>query len=80
MESNRISHEGKIVIGRNHINTIQRTLDKDEFTIFRNIIEECSDPKDIVRLNGIKVNLEEDKMLYRFIKNEFGFYNNCECN
>lgn len=80
LENNRISDEGKITIGENQMNILQQALDKEEFASFRAIIEECHDPKDIVRLNGIKVNLEEDKMLYRFIKNEFSFYHNSECN
>lgn len=78
LQNNRISDEGKVKIGEKQMNFIQWVLDKEEFTIFKSTIEECHDPKDIVRPNGIKVNLEEDKMLYRFIKNEFSFCNHCE--
>jgi hypothetical protein len=64
LEDNKISGEDRIVIDEKQLNLLQSLLTAQEYAQMKSI-------KDIIPFNSIKVGLEEDKMFYRFVKNEF---------
>lgn len=71
LENNRVSGEDKITISGKQLTLLQETLDKDEYSRLNHFINSHINTKDIVPFNSLKVNIDDDKMFYRFIKNEF---------
>jgi len=71
VEDSKISDEDKIIIGERQVDLLQEVLDKEEFLMLKRSILESASVRDVTLANNIKANLEEDKMVYRFIKNEF---------
>lgn len=71
LEDSRVSNEDKLTIDDNQMILLQRVLDKEEFCKFSDYVRHNKNGRDILQFNSIKVNLDEDKMIYRFIKNEF---------
>jgi DNA-binding XRE family transcriptional regulator len=69
--NNKISMEDKISIGKRELLQLQETLDKEKFLTFIKYIYQNSNCGDILHFNSLKVSIDEDKMIYRFIKNEF---------
>lgn len=71
IENNKISDEDKILISSKQFKLLQSVLDKEELLLLEELMVNCSNGKEYIPYNSIKVSLEEDKMIYRFIKNEF---------
>ena len=71
LEDSKISEEDKLIIREKELDLLQSVLDKEEFLSFKKYILENKNEGQVIPFSGIKVNLEEDKMVYRFIKNEF---------
>jgi hypothetical protein len=71
LEDNKISGEDKLIIGEKELNLIQLELGKEQFLLFKRQILDNKNGGHVIRFNGIKINQDEDKMVYRFIKNEF---------
>jgi transcriptional regulator with XRE-family HTH domain len=64
LDDNKVSGEDKIIIEENLLSLFREVLDKQEYLQLKSL-------KDIIPFNSVKIGLEEDKMFYRFIKNEF---------
>ncbi|WP_027631421.1 helix-turn-helix domain-containing protein [Clostridium hydrogeniformans] len=71
IEHRRISDEDKICLGYKEIKFIQELLTKEEFIIVQSHILSSENIKDVVFINSIKANVEDNRMIYKFIKNEF---------
>jgi hypothetical protein len=71
LEDNKISSEDKLYIGEKELNIIQTSMDKEQFLSFRKNVLLCKNDGQVIRFNSIKISIDEDKMVYRFIKNEF---------
>lgn len=69
--NNKISMEDKLFIGERELFQLQKVLEKEEFIFLKKYIMQNNNSGDILQFNSLKINLEEDKMIYRFIKNEF---------
>jgi hypothetical protein len=71
IDDNKISMEDKVFIGEREFLQLQRALDKESFLSFIKYILQNGNNGDIIHFNSLKVGIDEDKMIYRFIKNEF---------
>lgn len=71
LEDSKISEEDKLIIREKELDLLQSVLDKEEFLSFKKYIQESKNDGQVILFSGIKINLEEDKMVYRFIKTEF---------
>lgn len=71
IDNKKISMEDKLSIGEREFLRLQQVLDKEGFFKFMKYIFENSNNGEILHFNSLKVNIDEDKMIYRFIKNEF---------
>lgn len=71
IENHKISDEDRITLGEREMNLLYRILDKDEFLAFKAYLDHMEHEGGVVALGAVKVNLDEDNMVYRFIKNEF---------
>ena len=69
--NNKISMEDKITVEEGKLLQLQHAMDKESFLAFKKYILHNSNNGDILHFNSIKINIDEDKMIYRFIKNEF---------
>lgn len=68
---NKISMEDKVSIGERELLQLQQALDKESLLTFMKYIYQNSNNGDVLHFNSLKVSIDEDKMIYRFIKNEF---------
>ncbi len=64
---NKVSGEDKIIIDEKQLSLLQDVLDKQEYQKLQSL-------RDIIPFNSVKVGLEEDKLFYRFVKNEFNSF------
>jgi hypothetical protein len=71
LNNNKVSMEDKVLIGEQEFLLLQQLLDKETYREFIKYISKNSNNGDILRFNSLKVSIDEDKMIYRFIKNEF---------
>lgn len=71
LEDNKISDEDKILLYEKQMNLLQKVLDKHEMLDFKKEIMNPDNAGEVILTNSIKINLEDDNLVYRFIKNEF---------
>jgi DNA-binding XRE family transcriptional regulator len=71
IDNNKVSMEDKVSIGERELLQLQLVLDKESFLAFIKYIYQNGNNGDILHFNSLKVSIDEDKMVYRFIKNEF---------
>ncbi len=71
LKDSRISGKDRLIIDENRIALLNRVLGKEEFTMFLAYLQKYKNCGDIIKFNSMKIGIEEDKMIYRFIKNEF---------
>lgn len=67
----KISDEDKITIDDKSMKILMEVLNGEEFLQLNREIFKSMNNKDFISFNSIKINIEENKMIYRFIKNEF---------
>lgn len=71
IDDEKISGEDKLVIDINKFSIIYSIIEKDELIKLKQIIEREHLGNDVLMITSIKASLEENKLVYRFIKNEF---------
>lgn len=71
VDDDKISEEDRLIINRKQMMMIQQILDKEELYYLCNKAIELNLSNEVIWSNSIKASLDENKMVYKFIKNEF---------
>lgn len=71
IDDEKISGEDKLILDINKLNVIYNIVEKEDFIKFKELIKRKQLGNDVLMTSCIKTSLEENKLVYRFIKNEF---------
>lgn len=71
IDDEKISEEDRLTIDKKQMKALQRILDKEELEILYTKAEESNISNEVIWVSAIKATLEDNKMVYKFIKNEF---------
>lgn len=71
IDDEKISEEDKLILDINKFSLIYSIIDKAELIKLKEIIQRSNLGNDVLMVTSIKASLEENKLVYRFIKNEF---------